>query len=232
MNLKMKTLSISAAALALGLMASEPASAITIYYNVSSPPLNTWTNFNAPLTAGNWRVNSYTSSTFATNAQIQHVLQNLTGFFLMTEWNTGPDDTNLDNIVFGSGPSSTFTTGNEGWRLASVDPAFDIATQTLSYSAAPWDSGFGNPGGSLRAGDIYYWVHTAAPSSYLGNQLARFGETISGSIYLRYSDNVPYSMIALTAPDNPPPIPAPAALGLFGLGLLTFSCLIKRPRRT
>lgn len=70
---------------------------MSVYYETPSPALNRWQTRIIPLTESGWRVSG--PGTAATRAQFQSVLQNLVGLYINTEWRTGPDDTNVDNVV-------------------------------------------------------------------------------------------------------------------------------------
>lgn len=210
----------------LALFVSSHASALTIYKVMDSPAVNTWTTSSIGLsqTAG-WRVDSEAGSTLATQAQVQYVLGNLSKFYIRTEWKTGSDDTNVDSIHFGSGAVSNFDSGNDGWRVVGLGfPGGDLTASVESTGALGWDSGFGNPSsGSVRVSDVYPETWIAAPNSFLGNQSARYGETLTFDMFIRYSDSAPYGAVALTAPnDLSVPEPESYAMLLTGLGLLGF----------
>ncbi len=71
---------------------------ITLYYNTPSPPLDIWHTTSVELSAPGWRVNNYASGAPATAQQMEEVLADLRGLFILTEWNTGPDNTDFDNV--------------------------------------------------------------------------------------------------------------------------------------
>jgi Laminin B (Domain IV)/FlgD Ig-like domain len=72
---------------------------MSLYYDALSPALNTWEHQVVPLSETGWRVSD--SGLLATQGQFQAVLQNLVGLYIYTEWNTGDDDTNVDNVNMG-----------------------------------------------------------------------------------------------------------------------------------
>ena len=69
---------------------------MSLYYDAPSPPLNAWQHRTVPLSEAGWKV-SGTGAT-ATETVFRAVLSNLVGLYIYTEWNTGADDTNVDNI--------------------------------------------------------------------------------------------------------------------------------------
>lgn len=79
---------------------------ITLYYSTPSPLLNVWDAQSIPLVEGNWRINNYVSGALATQADVLAVLGDLRGLFILTEWNTGADDTGLDNVFMVPSPAS------------------------------------------------------------------------------------------------------------------------------
>jgi len=83
--------------------------ASTLYFVTPSPPINAWTHRTATLAGGNWRIDNYSAGATATQEQIQEVLSDLRGLFILTEWHTGSDNTDLDNI---SWPGSASCTGD------------------------------------------------------------------------------------------------------------------------
>lgn len=78
---------------------------ITLYYNTASPPLDIWHTTTVELSAPGWRVNNYASGAPATTQQLQEVLTDLRGLFILTEWNTGADNTDFDNVRWSGGAS-------------------------------------------------------------------------------------------------------------------------------
>lgn len=75
-------------------------SAGTLYY-VTAPPSTTdfTTNTVALNPTGGWLWNAYTNGTpTASEAQIQSVLADLTGFFISADWYTGNEIASLDNV--------------------------------------------------------------------------------------------------------------------------------------
>ncbi|MFO0875348.1 MAG: hypothetical protein U0575_15455 [Phycisphaerales bacterium] len=73
---------------------------LTLYQPHDPPALDVWLHWDFPLVAGAWRVDSILGP-LATAQQIHDVLADLQGVFIHTEWKTGPDDTNVDNIAIG-----------------------------------------------------------------------------------------------------------------------------------
>lgn len=80
--------------------------------------------------------------------------------------------------------SSHFDTDDEGWSIIGYDPYQH--TGVPAGSAVTYDPGFGNPGGSIRAGDVYWGTAVAAPASFLGDRRAYFGGSLDYDIYLRH----------------------------------------------
>ena len=70
---------------------------MSLYYDAPSPPANEWATRVVPLAESGWRVSGSTAP--ASQAQFQQVLGSLAGLYICTEWNTGPDDTNVDNVI-------------------------------------------------------------------------------------------------------------------------------------
>lgn len=70
---------------------------MTLYHSGPNPVPNAWTSVQIPLLPSSWRVNAY-NGPVATEGQLLTVLSNLQGLFLRTEWATGPDDTNVDDV--------------------------------------------------------------------------------------------------------------------------------------
>jgi hypothetical protein len=194
------------------------------------PPANTWTQIQAPLSEGAWVVDHWFGGPVATQAQVQWVLAHLTGFYVLQEWwSSSGDDSNLDNVQFGSGAASSFAAGSEAWLAAGPDPTFDFYELSIPIQALAWDGGFGNPAGSARiSSDLYTWTWFAAPAAFHGDQSSHYGETLSVDLYVRLRDNAAfYPVFALVAPDVG--VPEPGALAW--LGLATALAATRRARR-
>lgn len=69
---------------------------MSLYYDAPSPVLDAWEHRVVPLSETGWRVSI--SGVPATQTELQAVLQNLVGLYIYTEWHTGADDTNVDNV--------------------------------------------------------------------------------------------------------------------------------------
>lgn len=82
--------------------------------------------------------------------------------------------------------SSDFSTGDDGWAVGEF-------TGPSGTAAATWDSA----NGWITTVDQFGWNAFVAPSSYLGNQSAAFGGTISFLLADEQNDNFPYAAISL-----------------------------------
>ncbi|MBM4130692.1 hypothetical protein FJ250_06645 [bacterium] len=71
--------------------------AISVYFDAPSPVVGIWEARTVPLTETGWKVGGTTTP--ATQAQFRAVLESLQGLHIYTEWHTGADDTNVDNVV-------------------------------------------------------------------------------------------------------------------------------------
>jgi len=72
----------------------------SVYYDLPSPQINVWEHVTIPLSETGWRV--AVSQVPATQTQFESVLSTLTGLYIYTEWHTGADDTNVDNVTLGA----------------------------------------------------------------------------------------------------------------------------------
>jgi hypothetical protein len=112
----------------------------TLYARINNNQLqlNHWNSLSYPLLPGPWRLNSYGSETFATEQEIRDVLNDVQGVYLTTEYATGNDDTNIDNVVFGQEPA--------GCR------------PDLTTGAIAGQPGYGVPNGVLNNDDFFYYL--------------------------------------------------------------------------
>lgn len=69
---------------------------LSLYYDAPSPPLNAWQGRTVPLSEAGWKVAG--TGDAVTEAVFKTVLSNLVGLYIYTEWNTGDDDTSVDNV--------------------------------------------------------------------------------------------------------------------------------------
>lgn len=70
---------------------------MSLYYDAPSPPVNAWQRRVVPLTEAGWKVSGTGAN--ATESEFKNVLGSLVGLYIYTEWHTGADDTNVDNIT-------------------------------------------------------------------------------------------------------------------------------------
>jgi hypothetical protein len=87
--------------------------------------------------------------------------------------------------------SSTFSTSDDGWTLGEL---FNVTGGT---APSLWTSG-GNPGGFVRAVDIFEWNALWAPAAYLGDKSATYGSTLSFDMRVGASDGAPYPMVVIS----------------------------------
>ncbi|MCC6230869.1 MAG: hypothetical protein IT432_16785 [Phycisphaerales bacterium] len=79
----------------------------SLYYVTASPPVNAWESRVVPLTETGWHYNT-SGGPAVTKAQMQDALSHIAGIYLLTEWHTGNDDTNLDNVSMTGGCLADF----------------------------------------------------------------------------------------------------------------------------
>ncbi len=70
---------------------------LSVYYDLPSPTLNEWVHVTIPFSEAGWKVSGTLRS--ATEAEFKTVLGNLKGLYIYTEWHSGDDDTNVDNVI-------------------------------------------------------------------------------------------------------------------------------------
>ncbi len=107
---------------------------LTLYATKGVPALNTWLHWDFPFAAGEWRVGSM-SGPLATDEEILAVLTSLQGVFLHTEWMTGPDDTNVDNVVIGFCPP-----GDPACCEADLNHDGEVSAADLAVLLGAWST--------------------------------------------------------------------------------------------
>jgi len=123
---------------------------MSVYYDNPSPPLNVWTTMTIPLTESGWFLSGY--HTPATYEEFMSILSNLTGFYIYTEWHTGADDTNVDNVVISytlnlSAPQNVFISVSNNtvfvqWDAAAGATSYKIYSDTDpfgTFSTIEWE---------------------------------------------------------------------------------------------
>ena len=83
----------------------------SLYYDTPSPPIGSWQSRAIALTETGWKHSN--TNVAATEAEFRGALAELAGLYLYTEWFTGPDDTNIDNVRWPGG-----TTGVDPGAIA------------------------------------------------------------------------------------------------------------------
>lgn len=96
---------------------------MSLYFDAPAPVLGQWTHVSVPLTETGWKVGG--THAMATQADMQAVLQTLSGIYIYTEWMTGPDDTSVDNIVLSGGASPVAGTPTARIALGSYPNPFN-----------------------------------------------------------------------------------------------------------
>lgn len=117
-------------------------------------------------------------------------------------------------VVYAHAQVSMFDTDTEGWLVCDIWPYSHIQADPPA-SGAIWSDAVGNPGGGLTIGDVHGWTWAQAPSHFLGNHSSSYGSTLSVDLLIRYSDEIPYPLVALRGRDitlyyviPPPPLHA------------------------
>lgn len=73
---------------------------ITYVHGEDNYPSAEWTDYSIPISAeSNWIKGDYDSGIFATEAEIKAVLTNVTEFIIRGEFEIGPDNGGLDNVI-------------------------------------------------------------------------------------------------------------------------------------
>jgi len=79
---------------------------LTLVYDTPVNPANgTWTSYQVPLVAGDWRLNGLGGAT-ATPLQLETTLSNLTALRIRAEYRSGADVGHLDNVTLIPEPST------------------------------------------------------------------------------------------------------------------------------
>ena len=73
---------------------------ISIWYDTEPIPGTEWTTYTVPLSETGWKTSG--SNVDVTQAEFKSVLENMTGFYIRGEFNTGADTGYLDNVRFGA----------------------------------------------------------------------------------------------------------------------------------
>lgn len=158
----------------------------SLYYDTPSPPIGSWQSRAIPLTEAGWKHSNTNAA--ATEAEFRAALAELAGIYLYTEWFTGPDDTNIDNIRWPGtttgvderiASDSFLLRGSWGRTGASLDltlPAAgqvrltlnDLAGREIAVLANHWETAgrhvFPIPG-DLASGVYFARVTHAAPGA-------------------------------------------------------------------
>lgn len=74
-------------------------SGMSIYYDALAPVVGVWESRTIPLTESGWRRSG--TNQVIDEATMRGVLADLTALYIYTEWDTGPDDTSVDNVRLG-----------------------------------------------------------------------------------------------------------------------------------
>jgi hypothetical protein len=145
----------------------------SVYYDRPSPQLNAWEHVTIPLNETGWRV--AVSQLPATQSQFQSVLSTLNGLYLYTEWHTGADDTNVDNVVLGAMNSPLGDYNEDGTINAADYTVYRNRKSGIGGTTLPNDAG----ALGVTIDDFNYWK-------------AHFGETYgSGAAVFDRPANVP-----------------------------------------
>jgi hypothetical protein len=72
------------------------AGSFSMYYDVPVPAVELWVPLAIPLTEVGWHLSS--SGALVDETTFRSALANLVGLYIYTEWHTGNDDTNVDNV--------------------------------------------------------------------------------------------------------------------------------------
>ena len=113
----------------------------SIYFDAPSPPLNSWDSRVVPLTEVGWLHSGL--DTAVTETEFRQILSELVGVYIYTEWKTGPDETNVDNITWG---------GGTGVQLELTGPCPGI--MTVDITGLSPNAGFALIGGSYGGTDL------------------------------------------------------------------------------
>ncbi len=109
---------------------------LTVYQAHEPPELDVWLHWDYPLVVGSWHVGSIFGP-LATESDMLVVLGDLQGVFIHTEWKTGPDDTNVDNITFGACVNG----GGPGCCPADLDQSGAVGAADLAILLGAWGGG-------------------------------------------------------------------------------------------
>ena len=99
---------------------------LSVYYDAPSPPVDAWQSRSVPLTETGWKIGGTNAA--PTPVQFLALLQSLSGLYIYTEWNTGPDDTNVDNIVLTSSATPVAPPAPPGLALGCFPNPFNPQT--------------------------------------------------------------------------------------------------------
>jgi hypothetical protein len=99
---------------------------LSVYYDAPSPPVGAWQSRSVPLTEAGWKIGGTNAA--PTQAQFLALLQSLSGLYIYTEWNTGADDTNVDNIVLTSAATPVAPPAPAGLALGCFPNPFNPQT--------------------------------------------------------------------------------------------------------
>jgi Laminin B (Domain IV) len=107
-------------------------------YNVRpTPPLDQWHHVSVPFATSEWRINSW-RGTVATQSQLLAVLSNVQAILINTEWKTGPDDTNIDNVMLTRPGATCYADCDQSTGTGVLDIFDFLCFQNAFVAAEPY----------------------------------------------------------------------------------------------
>lgn len=156
--------------------------------NPRAPMFDAWTRTAVPFSQSSWHMRGDAAADNPSQSNFRWTLAHLTARYTLSQLDAGASEASIDNQVYGSTVSCSFTKDGDGWLVAAPSVIADPHSIAVTVATRSWSVLFDHSASKIRSSETPLWTWIGAPSNSIAEQSALHVQTLNGNLFVHLSD--------------------------------------------